>query len=581
VNGSSRPPARLGASLVAALIIALGPLLWLWFALWRASYLALGRDQGIFQGIAWSMTQGDKLYRDLREINGPLVDEIHLLARLFGGIDAHVLRSFDLIASGLVFAFVGATLPLATGRVPRARPRLEHLAWAVAGAGLLLGQYVAIYSYWDFTQRESFYDWFILGALACDLRARAAAKPARARGWLIAAGALSITPWFGKPTCALFTLVHLLLIACSEREVALSRVKQLLAFGLGMVLGALPQLVFLLMFCDIPAFVRSYLFDNPRYYVYIWPRGLSAIVTTDPHAEYFPLPIALALAMLALIGIGNVSRRMLGIALLPLLGIGLDLLQNKAFPYHLHPVTAGAALLALALTCHAGTTSDDAVEGQPRVTPLWAIALGCVIAYSAARQLIDSQSLHADWAPREGATAAQRASAPYLKHFDRSDFAASALQQSADFLQRYTRPGERIQLYGMDPYLLALAQRRSATPYLYDIDVNPEAVLQGIEALGGSVQATAFAKALANRHASDLAARIRRSPPAAFVLFDNAPFTFPRSGLVDFCAHVPAAAPFLAERYIDAERFGTIQIMMRRDLWPARKPKAAPAAAHH
>ncbi len=555
---------------MAALIVALGPLLWLVLAVRRASYLGLGRDQGIFQGTAWSIAHGDKLYRDLREINGPVVHEIHLLAALFGGFDAHVLRSFDLAVSALVFAFVAASLPASLGTRPQPRPHLERLLWAAAGCAALLAQYVSYYSFWDLTQRESFYDWFMLAALGCDLRARSSVSPRRAGAFMLAAGALSVTPWFGKPTCALYTLMQLFLIAISERGLALPRRGQLLAFGGGMALGALAQLVFLGIFASIPDFLRSYLLENPRYYVYIWPHGVSHILS-ESHAAMFPLPIALALAVLALIAVGNMKRRLLGVALFPLLGIALDLLQDKAFPYHLHPVTAGAALLAVVLVCHTGTSADASAEPERRGLSLWSIGLACLLAYQGSRALLDSQSLGAEWAPKEGATAKLRKSQHYLRHFDRGDFPSSALQQAADFLQRYTRPQERIQTYGMDPYLLALAQRHSATPYIYDIDLNPEAVLEGIAKVSGSRSARDFAKAFTAAHARDMAERLKRSPPAAFVFFDNAPFTFPRSGMRDFCTHVPDAVGLLAQRYMPAERFGLLQIFMRRDLWPARK----------
>ncbi|MFI5308414.1 MAG: hypothetical protein ACHQ53_13740 [Polyangiales bacterium] len=565
---SSRPPARLGASPVAALIVALGPLLWLWFAVWRASYLALGRDQGIFQGVAWAIAHGDRLYSDLREINGPLASEIHMMARLFGGADSHVLRSFDLTVSALVFAFVGASVHAATSRAPS---RIRAALWAAAGCSVLLAQYVSFYSYWDFTQRESFYDWFILSALACDVRARSSGSGPAARRWLLAAGALSITPWFGKPTCAVFTLVHVLMIVLSEPGVALSRRKQLRAFVTGIGLGALPQLVFLAAFCSVSDFLRSYLIDNPRYYVYIWPKGLLQIVATESHAGFFPLPIALALATLGLIAVGSVSRRMIGMALFPVLGIALDLLQNKAFPYHLHPVTAGCALLAVVLVCQVASSADEADATDLRGLAPLAIGLACLVAYQTAHGLIESDSLRADWAPRAGSNAKRRLSPVFLAHFDRADFGATGLANTAEFLKRYTRPKERIQTYGMDPYLLALAERHSATPYIYDIDLNADSVLEGIQVLGASPKALTFAKNNVKRHADDLAARVRHSPPAAFVFFDYAPFTFPRSGFADFAAHAADAARFVTERYVYAKGFGQLQIFMRRDLWPARQ----------
>ena len=39
----------------------------------RASWTPLGRDQGIFQYVAWAVAQGDVDYRDVRDVNGPLI----------------------------------------------------------------------------------------------------------------------------------------------------------------------------------------------------------------------------------------------------------------------------------------------------------------------------------------------------------------------------------------------------------------------------------------------------------------------------------------------------------------------------
>src|SRR5881394_1219977 len=92
-----------------AWLVALPALPWLFEAVSLASRSALGRDQGIFQYVAWAISDGEKLYRDVRDVNGPLVPLVHLLLSKLGG-DA-TFRALDIAFSFFAFAFAGACLP--------------------------------------------------------------------------------------------------------------------------------------------------------------------------------------------------------------------------------------------------------------------------------------------------------------------------------------------------------------------------------------------------------------------------------------------------------------------------------------
>ncbi|HEY2367874.1 MAG TPA: hypothetical protein VGH87_15860, partial [Polyangiaceae bacterium] len=98
-------------SLAPALIVALPPFFWVREATYRASLTTLGRDQGIFQYIAWAVMNGEVDYRDVRDVNGPLIHGVHMVMLALGGRDEHVFRTIDLAVTGVVFAFVGASLP--------------------------------------------------------------------------------------------------------------------------------------------------------------------------------------------------------------------------------------------------------------------------------------------------------------------------------------------------------------------------------------------------------------------------------------------------------------------------------------
>src|SRR5688572_15523927 len=94
-----------------ALLVAFPALVWVADAAWRASWATLGRDQGIFQYVAWAAEQGEVLYRDVRDVNGPLIAFVHFVFLKLGGADEHRFRVLDLVLTGGAFAFVGGCLP--------------------------------------------------------------------------------------------------------------------------------------------------------------------------------------------------------------------------------------------------------------------------------------------------------------------------------------------------------------------------------------------------------------------------------------------------------------------------------------
>ena len=140
--------------LIVPLTVAVPGLPWLVDAANRASRSALGRDQGIFQYVAWAASQGEKLYRDVRDVNGPLVAFLHLCLQKLGGESAHGFRTLDLVFTALTFAFVGACVPSLSSRAREISIR-ERLPWALAASVMLLAQYLT-YGFWDTAQRESF-----------------------------------------------------------------------------------------------------------------------------------------------------------------------------------------------------------------------------------------------------------------------------------------------------------------------------------------------------------------------------------------------------------------------------------------
>src|SRR5690606_23186021 len=134
-----------------------------------------GRDQGIFQYVAWAVTQGEVAYRDVRDVNGPVITLVHLAFLALGGADEHRFRVLDLAITGASFAAAGACLPSLSWRSAASReggeaagapvPLAARAAWSLAAWAALSSQYLA-YGFWDTAQRESFLDWFVLVSIA-------------------------------------------------------------------------------------------------------------------------------------------------------------------------------------------------------------------------------------------------------------------------------------------------------------------------------------------------------------------------------------------------------------------------------
>jgi hypothetical protein len=563
-----------GRPLVLPLVIALPPLAWVIEATRRASLETLGRDQGIFQYIAWAIGRGAKDYRDIRDVNGPLTHLVHMVFLALGGADEHRFRVLDLTVTGVSFAVVGACLPGLSRPIGHRAPTvLERLAWAFAAWVVLSAQYLR-YLFWDLAQRESFFDWFMLVSVGLQLAAQSPLRNARLRGPLLfLAGALSLIPWFGKPTYALFTLLQCLTFLLSGMRGQDTR-RDLRTFGLGGLAGSMTQLVFLLVYADVGSFLRIYFVDVPRLYRFIWPRTAIDALTATGLAGVSSLGIASSVVMVGLILDGQIPRRLLAVALVPIGGILSVIVQAKGFPYHFHPVSAGLYLQGLVLVLwlseqvgRPGLRVPQAVRGLLRMVPFGAAA---ALSLAVVTGLLVSPHLENWWILQKGITAELRQSRDYLVYFRTTDFFPWELRQTAEYLRAHTRPDETVQVYGMDPYLLFLAQRLSATPYIYAYDLDVDAALTGSnlpDGLHPTWQQAERIRELRDEHERDFLARLEAAPPAAFVFLNRSPLiTDDDDAWQDFAEHSPVSASWVASHYEQTAVFGEDRVWMRRDV---------------
>lgn len=556
--------------LVPALLVALPPLAWVRAGTYRASLTTLGRDQGIFQYIAWAVTQGDVDYRDVRDVNGPLTHLVHMLFLALGGRDEHRFRVLDLATTGLTFAIVGACLPgvarAALGG--KARPETtwaERAAWAFAAWVALSAQYL-MYLYWDLAQRENFCDWFLLPSLGLQLVAQGRMRDGRSgRALLTVAGLLSVIPWFGKPTFVIFTTSQVLCLAL-DREVRMRVWRRLALFAAGGAVAAGAMLAFLLAYGDARAFLHISLVDVPAMYRFLMPRLPTEILALSWGGVRSALAAVTSLVMVALILDNQLPRRALAIALAPMCGLAGVIAQGKGFPYHFHPVSAGLTLQWLLLVVWA---SERFGAQRGLVARLLPFAAAAALAMRVSALLATSPHVTAVWLLDRGATAERRESRAYVDAFKDSDFFPWEMRQTAAYLKEHTSPTDRVQLYGMDPYVLFLAERRSATPYIYAYDLNADAAIAGswtTEGLHPTAAQADHIRSLRDEHETDLLERLEKRAPAAFVFIDKAPLLTWEDAYYDFKMHNPRAGAWVETRYTETASFGEDRVFLRNDL---------------
>jgi hypothetical protein len=272
--------------------------------------------------------------------------------------------------------------------------------------------------------------------------------------------------------------------------------------------------------------------------------------------------------ILALVAGGEMPRRTIAVALVPVCALGSVVAQAKGFPYHFHPVTAGVHLEWLVL---AAWLAERARVAQRRLAlvRLAPIAFGGIVALRVATSMEDSPQIRAVWLLWGASTPEDRQTREYFAHFPEPDFFPYEMRQAAAYLRAHTAPSDRVQTYGMDPYVLFLAGRLSATPYIYAYDLDVDAALAGGTGGRPTAREADRIREIRDAHEQDLLSRLKARPPAAFVLLDGAPLMTERDAWDDFETHCPTASTWVEERYRETARFGHDHIWLRKDLAPA------------
>jgi hypothetical protein len=568
------------ATAAVALTLALPALYYVLRTAWFAAHEPFGRDQGIFQYVAYALSRGQRDYVDLHDMNGPLVHAIHLALYAMGGDDELRIRVIDTVVSGLVFFGVGMAIPglgRRAGSTPPPTPvRLAtRAAWGLAAFVGLFAHYF-LYKWWDRTQRESFYLLFFLASLSFQLLAHIpGAASERRRRWLLgAAGALSILPFFGKPTCLFFTGAQVAGLLLDD-EMPLRRRARVSAFAAGAMVGSLPMLAWTWVYADPRAMV-SVILDDARLYRHIWHKSIAESYVAWGNAPLLNYGLATAGALVPLMALKVVPRRVWPAAFFLFAALAVFVVQGKGFPYHVQAITCASHLvwlMMLAVFAERGVSAAGRVSARA-LFPLAAAAAAFLSWHfvqdvTLCETMREKSRWYADSVTPEG----RRERLP--RDFVYRDFSPWDLRRAGWFIKGVTDPTDRVQTYAMDPYVLFFAERLSATPFLYNFEIDVDAALAGGSGGAPSEAERSWIREWGARNSASMTQLVMAHPPAAFVLIDDQPFAYAQDADADFHVHCPRAYEWMIANYARVRRFGAVRVWLRNDLLgrvPALQP---------
>lgn len=416
--------------------------------------LPWGRDQGIYAFTAWRMLNGALPYRDVFSFKPPMTTLVHAVAFGLFGVNMTAIRLLDLGWQGLTGVVVWGLARRASG---------SDLV-GIAAAGLFGWSYFR-WDQWTSAQTDG---WASLpvGAAFLALVVAESRQAARAE---VAAGALLAVAFLFKYTFGAFLAVALLLVLWRDRRVAAWPAARLVAGFVGLVMFfALIGLAT----GTLSSFVAAQLEVTLPY------TGVGqAAAPYQPGWSTIEHQIRLYRdAWLGLVGVGLVAatgvslwRRdaeggvRLAIVAWFVGAFASGVVQGKYFPYHFLPILApGAALAAwvVVMPLRAGL-----LWMGWRSTWLVLVGLPVLVGSWSARPFAER------WALVRAAATNPAAIGRYWrsKAFVGKDMSLADNLALADFLRENSAPGDPVFVWGYEPMVYVLADRRpvSRFPYSY------------------------------------------------------------------------------------------------------------------
>ena len=454
---------------------------WVWDATDRASWASLGRDQGSSSTSPGRWGRATGLPRRSRRERPRHPDGARGLPASRGHRRAPLSCPRSPRAPASRSRSPGSSFRRWRTRQHRGRRCTFALAWALAAWVALSAQYV-VYGFWDTAQRESFLDWFVLVSVALQATSFASGEPrSRSTQATLAGDRLPLLRAVARETDV--RDLH-------GRAAPHARARARDLEDASSPARSVPRRGSARR--DDPARLRRVARRSraPGHASRSWTsprctassghvrrrrschcRGCRARADwRSPRASAWEARRDSAGSRAA----RSRSRRCLSSVSSP------SLVQAKGFPYHFHPVTLGipfAWLVALGAIWERSAPEPTLAETVRRgVVVVLSVLVGARAAYLARvlpirrrRRCATRQRsrAHRDSLPSIGSTTS------------RGDAGRRCLRRGADGAD------DRVQTYAMDAYLLFLAGRRSATPYVYAYDLNADAAMHGSFEEGG------------------------------------------------------------------------------------------------
>jgi hypothetical protein len=493
-----------------------------------------------YQYTAWCIRHGERLYDTVAAPDGPFITMLHALVQVIVGDSDHAFRRADLWIQTLGSAAIGAAL---------APPGwLRRAVWAPVGAAIWLSYYLTFDWHWTI-QREAYYSLFgYLGAALMYASVSGAGRGARAAAFV--GGALAGMQLFGKHSgvifvgCGLFAVLVAARPQAEDAAVRRARARSALA---GVAAGVAIMLACIVVWGSLRGFVFWYL-QFPAAYRNAMVGAEARTLLLEGNAPAQELAAYALFGGLGAIATGLLPPRALGFALAPAASYVAMALQRKGYPYHLHPVHAGACVLAV--------MALSALFGHRRQAARWTgpHALAATVAIAVVGVHAVSGLRASPWLHEGGHDEHEADRQPHTNY--------PAMLDVARYLREHTGPRDRVFTYGPAPQVLFSAARATAVPefdnYFFNVRRATTAELSPDERRS--------LDRLQARVAADACPRLARRP-AAMVFCDGA--TWSRGpGVTDAAEVCPELRTIVDKEYRLAMSAGCWQVYLRNDLRP-------------
>ena len=490
-----------------------------------------GRDQGNYAYAAWVWLDGGVLYRDVFVFKPPGTVFVHALAQLMFGHSMTAIRALD-----LDWTIVTALLIAAVARHLTRRGDLAVIA------GVLYPFLYGGMGYWYTCQTDGWLNLFAAASLLAagsGADAFGAGRRQRSLFLLTSAGVLAGVAVVFKYT-AVVIAAPLLVILARERRLVFGGA---VAFVLGSLLPLVTCAGWLWEHGAMDAFLDSQLNLIPTYVAKTGRgTGIASLLTffemmTSPRR----MQLVLGTLIAGLVGLAVHIRRpgdrreLLTVLAWLLAGAVSCIVQNKYFSYHYFMMLPGVAILgALAASDICGRL------GRARIPAGLAIAATLISLskfpqcwLNLGRLAVGSENLYDSWSD--------------LVDYQEIDTAVRDNLALAEYIQKTTRPEDKVFLWGFEPMVNFVAERKTVSRFLYNY---PFAVSWGNPA-----------------YESELLAALSANPPTLFVVSSQDAVPWATGNNADsrqLFEEFTALRAFVVGRYkpeVQINRFGVFRLV--------------------